>query len=110
MRWLCSHNSRLIHIYILVYIALPELSSFEWHPFSLSSAPHQRVVTMHIRDGGNWTSALYKLAMKKSEVSILMEGPYGNLGVDVMSEMRYKGKRNCVKLIALPYPPETGII
>ncbi|KAL7575529.1 hypothetical protein ACA910_020110 [Epithemia clementina (nom. ined.)] len=73
-----------------VYIAVPELSSFEWHPFSLSSAPHQPFVTMHIRAAGNWTSALYNLASEKSELPILMEGPYGNFGVDVTSEKRYK--------------------
>ncbi|KAL7577774.1 hypothetical protein ACA910_010531 [Epithemia clementina (nom. ined.)] len=73
-----------------VYMAVPELSSFEWHPFSISSAPHQAAVTMHIRVAGNWTGALHKLALEKSEVPILLEGPYGNFGVDVTSEKRYK--------------------
>ncbi|KAL7570213.1 hypothetical protein ACA910_020640 [Epithemia clementina (nom. ined.)] len=73
-----------------VYVAVPELSSFEWHPFSLSSAPHQMVVTMHIRVAGSWTGALHKLAFQKSEVSILLDGPYGNFCVDVTSENRYK--------------------
>ena len=73
-----------------VYIAIPELSSWEWHPFSLSTAPHQSKVTLHIRVAGNWTSALHELAFKKKTVAILMEGPYGNFGVDVMNDKRYK--------------------
>jgi len=73
-----------------VYIAIPELSRFEWHPFSLSSAPHQSKVSMHIRVAGNWTKALHELAFKKSTVPFMMEGPYGNFGVDVMSDKRYK--------------------
>ena len=72
-----------------MYIAIPELSLFEWHPFSLSSSPEQKIVTLHIRKAGDWTSALYDLATKKMEVSILLEGPYGSVGVDLASD-RYK--------------------
>ena len=72
-----------------VYLAVPELSIFEWHPFSLSSSPGQRIITMHIRKSGHWTSALYALAEKKTQVNVLMEGPFGSVGVDLMSD-RYK--------------------
>jgi predicted ferric reductase len=72
-----------------IYVALPELSFLEWHPFSLSSAPKMKTVTLHIRRAGDWTNALYELAKKKSEVSIMMEGPYGSLGVDLVGD-RYK--------------------
>ena len=72
-----------------VYLAVPELSIFEWHPFSLSSSPGQKIVTLHIRKAGGWTTALYALAEKKSEINVLMEGPYGSIGVDLMSD-RYK--------------------
>jgi predicted ferric reductase len=72
-----------------VYVAVPELSIFEWHPFSLSSSPGQKIVTLHIRKAGGWTSALYALALKKSQINVLMEGPYGSVGVDLMSD-RYK--------------------
>jgi predicted ferric reductase len=72
-----------------IYIAIPELSVCEWHPFSLSSSPEQKIVTLHIRKAGDWTSALYDLATKQMEVSILLEGPYGSVGVDLASD-RYK--------------------
>jgi predicted ferric reductase len=72
-----------------INIAIPELSLFEWHPFSLSSSPEQKIVTLHIRRVGGWTSALYELASKQMEVSILLEGPYGSVGVDLASD-RYK--------------------
>jgi NADPH oxidase len=72
-----------------INIAIPELSVFEWHPFSLSSSPEQKFVTLHIRRVGGWTSALYDLASKQMEVSILLEGPYGSVGVDLASD-RYK--------------------
>lgn len=72
-----------------ILLAIPKLSMFEWHPFSISSSPEQKIVTLHIRKAGSWTSALYDLAEVENEISILMEGPYGSVGVDVTSD-RYK--------------------
>lgn len=72
-----------------IFLAIPELSFFEWHPFSLSSSPEQKIVTLHIRKAGSWTCALYKLAETKMEISIMLEGPYGSVGVDLNSN-RYK--------------------
>lgn len=73
-----------------IYIAIPEISWLQWHPFSISSSPKQKVVTLHIRRLGDWTAGLYSLAEKKREVSILIEGPYGNVGVDLMGDRKYK--------------------
>ena len=72
-----------------IYISLPELSYLEWHPFSISSAPKMETVTLHIRRAGDWTNALYQLAQKKSHVDIMMEGPYGSIGVNLVGD-RYK--------------------
>jgi len=72
-----------------IYLAVPELSIFEWHPFSLSSCPGQKIVTLHIRKCGSWTSDLYSLAKEKTQIKVLMEGPYGSVGVDLLSD-RYK--------------------
>jgi hypothetical protein len=72
-----------------MYIAVPELSIFQWHPISISSSPYQQNVTFHIRKRGYWTTALYNLAAKKKEITVLLEGPYGSLGVDLTSN-RYK--------------------
>lgn len=72
-----------------IYLCLPGLSYLEWHPFSVSSAPKMKNVTLHIRRSGDWTSSLYELAKKSKEVDILIEGPYGNLAVDIFGD-RYK--------------------
>jgi predicted ferric reductase len=72
-----------------IHLCVPELGLFQWHPFSLSSCPEQKVATLHIRKSGGWTSALYELAQKKEDINIMFEGPYGSVGVDIMSD-RYK--------------------
>ena len=73
-----------------IYVAVPEISMFQWHPFSISSAPHQNKVTLHIRKVGDWTSALFSLAAKKTEIAIFVEGPFGNLTVDLFCNQKYK--------------------
>jgi predicted ferric reductase len=73
-----------------IYIAVPKLSYLEWHPFSLSSSPKQKVVSLHIRMAGTWTKALYALAQSHSDIEILMEGPYGSVGVDFTNTFRYQ--------------------
>lgn len=42
-------------------LKVPRLSKFEWHPFTISSAPSDEFITLHIRACGDWTNALLKL-------------------------------------------------
>ena len=43
-----------------VQINIPKLARFEWHPFTISSAPeHPSVFWVHIRALGNWTIRLH---------------------------------------------------
>ena len=46
---------------LLLYLdKLASLSSSEWHPFTISSAPEQAgYFTLHIRGVGQWTNRLY---------------------------------------------------
>jgi len=73
-----------------IYIAVPKLGYLEWHPFSLSSSPQQKMVTLHIRKAGGWTNALYDMAKKQAEIDFLMEGPYGSVGVDLTNPYKYQ--------------------
>jgi len=75
-----------------IFIAIPELSMFEWHPFSISSSPHQEVVTIHARALGNWTEALLALCVKKAgaagpeastTLTAYIEGPHGDQQLDL---------------------------
>ena len=39
---------------------IPEIAMFEWHPFTISSAPEKKdFFTLHIRGVGGWTKELY---------------------------------------------------
>ena len=73
------------------FICIPKISVFEWHPFSFSSSPHDKFVTLHVRALGNWTKQLYKKvgSTKDQHWSIMLHGPYGLTEIDVDGP-RYK--------------------
>ncbi|XP_004452701.1 NADPH oxidase 3 [Dasypus novemcinctus] len=41
-----------------VLLQCPSISSLEWHPFTLTSAPEDEFFSVHIRAAGDWTGAL----------------------------------------------------
>ncbi|XP_048887176.1 NADPH oxidase 5 [Brienomyrus brachyistius] len=44
-----------------VYINIPAIAKYEWHPFTISSAPEQQdTIWLHIRSMGQWTSRLFE--------------------------------------------------
>ncbi|NWW35622.1 NOX5 oxidase, partial [Panurus biarmicus] len=44
-----------------VYLNIPAIAAYEWHPFSISSAPEQpETLWLHIRALGQWTNKLYE--------------------------------------------------
>eukprot|EP00210_Caulerpa_lentillifera_P004706 g4490.t1 len=44
-----------------VFIKCPQISRYEWHPFTLTSAPGDSYLGVHIRDAGDWTGALHTM-------------------------------------------------
>jgi NADPH oxidase len=41
-----------------LFVQIPELSRFQWHPFTITSAPEDPYVSIHIRQVGDWTESL----------------------------------------------------
>ncbi|KAJ3039910.1 hypothetical protein HDV00_011693, partial [Rhizophlyctis rosea] len=66
-----------------LFICIPKLSPFEWHPFSISSSPHDPTISIHIRALGNWTRRVASLAATSDPSSpppkIYIDGPYGEM-------------------------------
>lgn len=75
-----------------VFLRCPTVSRFEWHPFSISSAPEQTdTLSLHIRAVGSWTNRIYQLFQKTcretwdrpdyfpsdSSMEVYLDGPYG---------------------------------
>lgn len=75
-----------------LFIKIPTIARFEWHPFTISSAPEREgELTLHVRSLGNWTSALAKLASARERTNQSeplrgrVDGPYGTPSVDIFT-------------------------
>ncbi|KAI9193461.1 ferric reductase NAD binding domain-containing protein [Polychytrium aggregatum] len=72
-----------------LFLSIPEVSKYQWHPFTITSTPEEGFVSLHIRLVGDWTKASAKLLQSYSaQGSILkvdsprlptirVDGPYG---------------------------------
>ncbi|GAU29465.1 hypothetical protein TSUD_227300, partial [Trifolium subterraneum] len=80
-----------------MFVQCPAVSPFEWHPFSITSAPCDDYLSVHIRQLGDWTYELKRVfseacepplagksgllradeTTKKSLPQLRIDGPYG---------------------------------
>jgi NADPH oxidase len=44
-----------------VFINVPDISKYQWHPFTLTSGPGSSHLTVHVRMSGDWTTELAKV-------------------------------------------------
>lgn len=56
-----------------VFVRIPDISRFEWHPFTISRHDHQQL-QLYIKDSGNWTGRLRTL---KGLQRVHVDGPFG---------------------------------
>ncbi len=80
-----------------MFVKCPSISKFEWHPFTISSAPEiSDVLTLHIRSVGSWTGKLHELFRNQRDqwiqspnsptapgVTVYLDGPYGTPSVHI---------------------------
>ena len=56
-----------------IYLNIPSIAYFEWHPFTISSAPEQTdTISLHIRAVGHWTNSLYQVGTYCSKQTIYL--------------------------------------
>uniref|UniRef100_A0A8C1JBC6 NADPH oxidase 2 n=2 Tax=Cyprinus carpio TaxID=7962 RepID=A0A8C1JBC6_CYPCA len=74
-----------------VFMQCPSISQLEWHPFTLTSAPEEDHLSVHIRIVGDWTQALYTACGGDKTVvldawtlpKLAVDGPFGTASEDV---------------------------
>ncbi|KAG2442455.1 hypothetical protein HXX76_002541 [Chlamydomonas incerta] len=103
LRWV--YQAGLQNPHMVEIVALPsDVVRISWdpadfsyavHPFSLSSAPGENRVRLHVRVLGDWTKRLHALATKDVTpgqpklVKAFIEGPFGSPAIDLYGD-RYK--------------------
>ena len=70
-----------------LFMNVPSVSRFQWHPFTISSTPEEGFVSVHIRLVGDWTKKTGELLgcfksdgssnLKMRAPKICIDGPYG---------------------------------
>ncbi|KAL9444898.1 hypothetical protein AB3S75_017980 [Citrus x aurantiifolia] len=85
-----------------IFLKCPTISSFEWHPFSITSAPGDDHLSVHIRIVGDWTHELKQVFTEDKDSTyvigraefgqggtnsriqprLLVDGPYGAAAQD----------------------------
>ncbi|KIK63583.1 hypothetical protein GYMLUDRAFT_162846 [Collybiopsis luxurians FD-317 M1] len=92
-----------------IFINCPEISYFQWHPFTLTSAPEEDYISVHIRVVGDFTTALSKAvgcdfkSKEKAEAGgkvigtdtnpplnvtlprVMVDGPFGSASEDFLN-------------------------
>eukprot|EP01063_Lacrimia_lanifica_P003989 TRINITY_DN12227_c0_g1_i1.p1 TRINITY_DN12227_c0_g1~~TRINITY_DN12227_c0_g1_i1.p1 ORF type:complete len:795 (+),score=351.14 TRINITY_DN12227_c0_g1_i1:96-2480(+) len=61
-------------------ICVPEISSTQYHPFTISSTPESEYVGFHIKADGDWTRMMSDLmdARQDNFPKVILEGPYAS--------------------------------
>ncbi|XP_028763556.1 respiratory burst oxidase homolog protein A-like isoform X1 [Neltuma alba] len=71
-----------------IFLQCPQISSLEWHPFSLTSGPQDDYLSVHIRTLGDWSNQIYAhfqeavLSRGHSCPTLYIDGPYGAAAQD----------------------------
>ncbi|CEG39457.1 ferric reductase [Plasmopara halstedii] len=75
-----------------MFVNCPVVSTHEWHPFTISSAPGDNYISVHIRACGDWTKALRKVISDCHERKVLYPDIYldGPVGAPTQDYHRYK--------------------
>eukprot|EP00042_Codosiga_hollandica_P030859 m.181918 g.181918 ORF g.181918 m.181918 type:complete len:1229 (+) comp53476_c0_seq9:51-3737(+) len=79
-----------------IFLQLPFISKFEWHPFTLSSSPDDKFFSVHIRKAGDWTTDVHDFFLKHPISNAQtgealtklpearIDGPYGTANAEVL--------------------------
>jgi len=56
-----------------LYLNCPYIASQEWHPFTITSAPEEDFISVHIRIVGDWTGDLYNFLNPQKRLGVIQE-------------------------------------
>ncbi|MBW0522896.1 hypothetical protein O181_062611 [Austropuccinia psidii MF-1] len=62
-----------------IFFQMPEISKFQWHPFTISSAPDDPYVSIHVRQVGDFTRAVGARLGATPQLTALLNDPTQSL-------------------------------
>ncbi|KAI7825420.1 ferric reductase NAD binding domain-containing protein [Kickxella alabastrina] len=90
------HPGKVIEAGQYAFLCCPAVSTQQWHPFTLTSAPEEDYVSVHVRVVGDWTKSFSEALGAKDEhwkaletanilPQVLVDGPFGSASEDVFN-------------------------
>ncbi|CAM1325380.1 NOX5 (predicted) [Pycnogonum litorale] len=78
-----------------IFLNIPRIAKYEWHPFTISSAPEMDgYISLHIRGVGEWTNTLYDYFDLQSKAMTSNHGRVSRFSLSSKS----RGRRSAVEL------------
>ncbi|KAI3432975.1 uncharacterized protein J3R85_007406 [Psidium guajava] len=75
-----------------LFVKCPDISNFEWHPFSITSAPEDAFLSVHMRALGDWTTEL------RNRFANVCEPPSTKSGKEGLKKMATRASQNLEEL------------
>jgi NADPH oxidase 1 len=66
-----------------VFLNVPQVSKYQWHPFTITSSPYDPDILLHIQVVGDFTRQIHQRLVAKCPIKIRVDGPYGRPALDV---------------------------
>ena len=63
------------------FVSVPSVGAQEWHPFTITSAPGDPYISVHIRVVGDWTESLWNTMEEYLERVRVTPPPYTHLPI-----------------------------
>lgn len=78
----------------VIYMKIPSISKFQWHPFSITSSSNldDHTMSVVVKCNGGWTSTFYDVIQAELDsdtgsmscMPVSVEGPYGPASLDFL--------------------------
>ncbi|XP_017794538.1 PREDICTED: NADPH oxidase 5 [Habropoda laboriosa] len=79
-----------------IFVNIPIIARYEWHPFTISSAPEQEdYIWLHIRAVGEWTNSLYsyfekeQMKLQRNNMFPIESSSNANISANILPNKKY---------------------
>jgi respiratory burst oxidase len=94
-----------------IFLQCPTISPFEWHPFSITSAPGDDYISVHIQTRGDWTQELKRIFVENYFVpSVPRRASFGALGMAEQKRSMHSPCQLSFLILRVSYGTEHSLI
>jgi predicted ferric reductase len=68
-----------------VFLNFPEVSKWEWHPYTLASSPLEEHMEVNIKKLGDHTKQLVESCQNGDHPVVRVDGPYGKVSITIIT-------------------------